>query len=1154
MVSTCRMKRVRDIEPAILQEKGDEDISEEPPSVDGDVNPKKKKAKLSGLYKPPSRDEIQDVRETENLFKSNLMKLQISELISEVSPSTKLKSQIDNLLKLLKCKLMEIPSSNRVKLSKSLSLLPSDITYPLGFVPHREVKGHFQFVPPTTIKMVGSYLLNTCLKKQENINLSLHIPQECLQPKDHLNYRYFHKRVLYLCIIASHLKKKKKLFLSVQFSHDMGNPLLPVLIITPKDSSLRHYTIILHTSIPEEFFPFAKLLPNRNNVRPSTVTTREAEDRNKDADLAATPLYNSALLLEMGSRERHINDLYICILNCPAITDAILLCKVWLKQRGWIKSYGDFNGFHCGMLMMYLLYHHKLNRHMSSYQVFRILLQFIATSDWSTKGICIADRKTYPSLPPIQLFHDTHDVVFIDSSGLLNLLSHMTCEQYNQLKHEARLSHSYLDDSTHNGFETVFLRPVPMLLKFDTLCRITVSEETIKGSSLFDHMTWEAILIDSGGWAWPLILKRIMPVVRKGLEKRVNLIGQQSYKQQRWEVTDAPPLAHDCHVTLGILYNPDEVFNCITMGPPADSDEASEFRSFWGERSELRRFSDGTINEAVLWTGRWEGEKRTIPQQILKHLLCRHANIPTEGNGVQTTQSLLDTVLSREEYNTSKITDTNILRTGEEETTNVMKSFIELSRQLHQLKGLPLDIATVQGASSIFQHTEVYPPPPWSGKLSTKLRATPPKYIQPQCFYPSCDVGTSSFVPCFEVVIQLESSGKWPDEIPAIQNIMTSFYVTICRILSKQCHILTTPTKDYFDVLKDGYVFRIRIYYPSLLSLMKKEADGGNVSMATKFTNLEHMMVTRPLITSFLSGLQSQYPSFGAGTRLCKRWVSAHLLTNHITDEIVELLSAHLFLCPKPFDIPHSPSIVFYRFLSLLLSHDWSHDPLVVNLNDELTADEISEIKSNFTTQRSQYPSMFIVTPLNRITSHWTKSRPVYPVFNRLLLLAKESLDMITKLVNDTDLFSIDLKEVFRTPLTDYNVIIHINKQHVSRIKECIDHTPSIHISSRLQNPKHIPIVNFDPVEQYVHILEDNYSEFALFFYDKYGGQVIGLLWKPNAFQPQSLKINKAFCRVQDSTCDQVSSKQLFTPSVDTILNDIEILGEDLVKNIVKQF
>ena len=29
--------------------------------------------------------------------------------------------------------------------------------------------------------------------------------------------------------------------------------------------------------------------------------------------------------------------------------------------------------------MMYLLYHHKLNRHMSSYQVFRIILQFIGS-------------------------------------------------------------------------------------------------------------------------------------------------------------------------------------------------------------------------------------------------------------------------------------------------------------------------------------------------------------------------------------------------------------------------------------------------------------------------------------------------------------------------------------------------------------------------------------------------------------------------------------------------------------------------------------------------------------------------------------------------------------------------------------------------------
>ena len=50
--------------------------------------------------------------------------------------------------------------------------------------------------------------------------------------------------------------------------------------------------------------------------------------------------------------------------------------------------------------------------------------------------------------------------------------------------------------------------------------------------------------------------------------------------------------------------------------------------------------------------------------------------------------------------------------------------------------------------------------------------------------------------------------------------------------------------------------------------------------------------------------LHQQYPAFGTGVRLCKRWVSAHLLSNHVTDEAVELMVAHLFTCPAPYSIP----------------------------------------------------------------------------------------------------------------------------------------------------------------------------------------------------------------------------------------------------------
>lgn len=45
---------------------------------EGEGGDKLKKMKIQGLYKPPTHDELQTLRDTQNLFKSNLMKLQVS--------------------------------------------------------------------------------------------------------------------------------------------------------------------------------------------------------------------------------------------------------------------------------------------------------------------------------------------------------------------------------------------------------------------------------------------------------------------------------------------------------------------------------------------------------------------------------------------------------------------------------------------------------------------------------------------------------------------------------------------------------------------------------------------------------------------------------------------------------------------------------------------------------------------------------------------------------------------------------------------------------------------------------------------------------------------------------------------------------------------
>lgn len=62
-----------------------------------------------------------------------------------------------------------------------------------------------------------------------------------------MNYRVFHKRALYLSIVAGHLIKKKKLISSLDFTYDLNYPLLPILALTPKgnnDGTIVHVMVI----------------------------------------------------------------------------------------------------------------------------------------------------------------------------------------------------------------------------------------------------------------------------------------------------------------------------------------------------------------------------------------------------------------------------------------------------------------------------------------------------------------------------------------------------------------------------------------------------------------------------------------------------------------------------------------------------------------------------------------------------------------------------------------------------------------------------------------------------------------------------------------------------------------------------------------------
>ena len=132
------------------------------------------------FYKPVTRQEM----ETLNLFKSNLFKLQISELVKEVKVSSTLK--LVGVLSDLKRVIEGFKNTNQSVLkdiSKDLNI-PMDIP--------KDLLLKFQFMPPK-VSLVGSWLLKTSVKQPSNggtsIDFGLEMPECLFQEKDYTNYR-----------------------------------------------------------------------------------------------------------------------------------------------------------------------------------------------------------------------------------------------------------------------------------------------------------------------------------------------------------------------------------------------------------------------------------------------------------------------------------------------------------------------------------------------------------------------------------------------------------------------------------------------------------------------------------------------------------------------------------------------------------------------------------------------------------------------------------------------------------------------------------------------------------------------------------------------------------------------------------------------------
>ncbi|ESQ53434.1 hypothetical protein EUTSA_v10024292mg [Eutrema salsugineum] len=935
-------------------------------------------------------------------------------------------------------------------------------------------KVDFNFKRPNGFTVCGSYSIRSMAKPDASVDLLLHLPKECFYEKDYMNHRYHVKRCLYLCVIRKHLLSSSS-FEKVEWSTLQNEARKPVLVVYPA-KRLDQFPGFSIRIIPSatSLFDVAKLSMSRNNVRSVTA----------DGVPQPTPTYNSSILEDMFLEE-YSELLEKTFSEWKELGDALILLKIWARQRSSIYVHDCLNGFLISVILSYLATHGKINKSLNALDIFRVTLDFIATSKLWERGLFFPPQsENCVSKEEKMLFRDLFPVVICDSSALVNLAFRMTSVGFHELQEEASstLKCMKLRDG---GFEEVFTTKIDYPVKYDHCIRLHLKGKTAVSMSGF--------CLDKE--CWRIYEQKVHSLLQQGLgdrAKSIRVIWRNT--NQDWHVESGLSVLDREPLFIGIsISSIEKAFRTVDIGPDAENKiEALRFRKFWGEKSELRRFKDGKIAESTVWeTQQWK--RHLIMKHMIDYIFKRHLSL----SSVEIVQLVdqLDFSLIYGDKDPISISG------------NLLRVYEVFSKCLRQIEGIPLKVSSVQPLDSALRFTSVFPPEPHPVACE-KIDARRLHKLMPSC------------IPTMEVMIQLEGSGNWPMDDLAIEKTKSAFLLKIAENLQNVEGIPCTATEDNVDVFMGGYAFRLRILHERGLSLVKREIG---VDPVRHVSSADKVLFIRSQHASMINGLQGRFPIYAPVARLAKRWVSAHLFSGCLAEEAIELLVAHVFLTPLPLGVPCSRINGLLRFLRLLADYDWMFYPLIVDINNDFGRNDEKEINDNFMSSRKGYEedrqnissAMFLAAPYDKASEAWTTTSPSLSEQKRLVAYARSSANVLSKLVLQEHTDSVQWECLFRTPLNNYDAVIllhrdklpyprrlmfpsELNKgKHVARGKASTAFNPFMLPGDLKRSPEELKkklMVDFEPTKCFMSGLKEEFGTLKP-WYDHIGGDAIGLTW-----------------------------------------------------------
>ncbi|KAH7726369.1 nucleolar protein 6 [Aphelenchoides avenae] len=646
--------------------------------------------------------------------------------------------------------------------------------------------------------------------------------------------------------------------------------------------------------------------------------------------------------------------------------------------------------------------------------------------------------------------------------------------------------------------------------EYDQFLRICVSEGSLNGF----RKKFPAYAIDAYFDASYAFSQEVAKVLTRGWADRVRYFRfLRNVPSTDTRESSSSSRQRELTIVVGVKYTADWK-NPVTRGPSADAPEAQAFRDFYGEKSQLRKFPDNAICEALIWCDEMDEHLlESVPLRIAAYLLKTSLGLH-EASVTALWSYPADAISQLSSY--QKLT----------------KSYDKLSQALRKVK-LPLSVVGVTCPSAYYRQTEPFPPEAPSstrGQASVDNVTLLLDHRKPPAFCAALDV-----------FVSLEHSGKWGDDPVVMGHLRTAFYIEMAQALLDQYGFVAKPMESSLVVLVESTTFILRIVDEREITSLEKLEEREPKAALLKTQNskeLRKRLVQQPLMCQQLHSVGQRLSGFPGACQLVKRWLASHYLSDILEEVAIELLVAKVFLDDVRADPPRSPFAGLCRFLELISTHDFLSQPVIVDLSDTFTEETAKTAIENFAKRRPVLPPLAIVTPDDPVGPRYTQSGPEPIMLKRLISLANIAYSLIRSNVSRARPLDFNVLLVHDKSVYDYLVLL--DERQLVRCRDSLSCAGKS--NGRLDT---VPIVNYDPVERFIADIRHAYDSLALFCYDKYGGSSIGVILRPS--QPRPINISSCAGRrksAQDST---------LVVNKDAFLEDIRIIGKGLVRDVVAQ-